>query len=32
MNFEKYPFERLTELLQDIIPNEKYELSALTIG
>ena len=32
MTFEKYPFERLTELLQDIIPNEKYELSALTIG
>ena len=32
MNFEKDPFERLTELLQDIIPNEKYELSALTIG
>ena len=32
MNFEKYPFERLTELLQDIIPNEKYELSALTIA
>ena len=32
MNFEKYPFERLTELLQDIIPNEKYELSARTIS
>ncbi|MBU0924248.1 succinyldiaminopimelate transaminase [bacterium] len=32
MNFEKYPFERLNELLQDIVPNEKYELSALTIG
>uniref|UniRef100_UPI0040484998 succinyldiaminopimelate transaminase n=1 Tax=Aliarcobacter sp. TaxID=2321116 RepID=UPI0040484998 len=32
MNFEKYPFERLSELLQDIVPNEKYELSALTIG
>ena len=32
MNFEKYPFERLTELLEDIVPNEKYELSALTIG
>ena len=32
MNFEKYPFEKLNELLADIIPNEKYELSALTIG
>ena len=32
MTFEKYPFERLSELLQDIVPNEKYELSALTIG
>jgi N-succinyldiaminopimelate aminotransferase len=32
MNFEKYPFERLSELLEDIVPNEKYELSALTIG
>ncbi len=32
MNFEKYPFERLNDLLQDIRPNEKYELSALTIG
>ena len=32
MNFEKYPFEKLNDLLQDIIPNEKYEPSALTIG
>lgn len=32
MNFEKYPFERLNELLADVVPNEKYELSALTIG
>lgn len=32
MNFEKYPFERLAEVLSDITPNEKYELSALTIG
>ena len=32
MNFEKYPFEKLNELLAGIIPNEKYELSALTIG
>jgi len=30
--FEKYPFERLAELLQDIIPNKDYDLSALTIG
>ncbi len=32
MNFEKYPFEKLNELLKDITPNEKYGLSALTIG
>lgn len=32
MNFEKYPFEKLNELLEGIIPNKKYELSALTIG
>ncbi|PUE64346.1 succinyldiaminopimelate transaminase [Arcobacter caeni] len=32
MNFEKYPFEKLNELLEGIVPNEKYELSALTIG
>ncbi|NVJ52464.1 MAG: succinyldiaminopimelate transaminase [Campylobacteraceae bacterium] len=32
MKFEKYPFEKLTELLKDITPNENYELSALTIG
>lgn len=32
MNFEKYPFERLTEILADITPNENYELSVLTIG
>ncbi len=32
MNFEKYPFERLNELLADVKPNDKYELSALTIG
>ena len=32
MTFEKYPFEKLTELLADVTPNEKYELSALTIG
>ena len=32
MNFEKYPFERLNELLSDIKANEDYELSVLTIG
>ena len=32
MNFEPYPFEKLNNLLQDIIPNKKYEESALTIG
>ncbi len=32
MNFEKYPFEKLNELLADVKPNENYELSALTIG
>lgn len=32
MNFEKYPFEKLNELLADVTPNENYELSALTIG
>ena len=32
MNFEKYPFERLSELLEDVKPNENYELSVLTIG
>ncbi|XPV68994.1 MAG: succinyldiaminopimelate transaminase [Halarcobacter sp.] len=32
MNFEKYPFEKLNELLENVTPNSKYELSALTIG
>ncbi|QKF83167.1 succinyldiaminopimelate transaminase [Halarcobacter ebronensis] len=32
MNFEKYPFEKLNELLKDIKPNDNYEPSALTIG
>ena len=32
MNFEKYPFEKLNELLKDIKPNENYDLSSLTIG
>jgi len=31
-NFEKYPFERLNELLKDTKANENYELSSLTIG
>jgi len=31
-NFEKYPFERLNELLENITPNKKYKLSSLTIG
>ncbi len=32
MNFEKYPFERLNELLVNVNPNENFELAALTIG
>ena len=32
MVFEKYPFEKLNELLADIEPNKEYELAALTIG
>jgi len=32
MNFEKYPFEKLNELLKDIVPNSNYEASSLTIG
>jgi len=32
MNFEPYPFEKLNNLLQNIIPNENYEASVLTIG
>jgi len=32
MNFEKYPFEKLNELLKDVKPNEDYLLSSLTIG
>ena len=31
-NFEKYPFERLNELLKNITPNSNYKLSSLTIG
>ncbi|HIP12185.1 MAG TPA: succinyldiaminopimelate transaminase [Arcobacter sp.] len=32
MNFEKYPFEKLNELLKDITPSKDYEASSLTIG
>lgn len=32
MNFEPYPFEKLNNLLQNIIPNKNYEASVLTIG
>ena len=32
MNFEPYPFEKLNNLLQNIIPNNNYAPSALTIG
>jgi len=31
-NFEKYPFERLNELLKDITPCSDHALSSLTIG
>ena len=32
MKFEPYPFEKLNNLLQNIIPNNAYAPSALTIG
>ena len=32
MKFELYPFEKLNNLLQNIIPNKNYEASVLTIG
>jgi len=32
MKFEKYPFEKLTNLLKDVVPNKNYEPSILTIG
>ncbi|MDA3907551.1 MAG: succinyldiaminopimelate transaminase [Sulfurimonas sp.] len=32
MNFEPYPFEKLNDLLEDIVPNSNYAPSALTIG
>jgi aspartate/methionine/tyrosine aminotransferase len=32
MNFEPYPFEKLNNLLQDVIPNKGLNPSVLTIG
>lgn len=32
MKFEPYPFEKLNNLLEDIIPNNAYTPSSLTIG
>jgi aspartate/methionine/tyrosine aminotransferase len=32
MHFKPYPFERLNELLQNIVPNKEYTPSVLTIG
>ncbi|MCK9491073.1 MAG: succinyldiaminopimelate transaminase [Sulfurimonas sp.] len=32
MNFEPYPFEKLNDLLKNIIPNPKFTPSTLTIG
>ncbi|WP_294963270.1 succinyldiaminopimelate transaminase [Sulfurimonas sp.] len=32
MNFEPYPFEKLNDLLENIVPNPKYVPSVLTIG
>ena len=32
MHFEPYPFEKLNELLKNIIPNKNYVPSVLTIG
>ena len=32
MKFEPYPFEKLNNLLKNIIPNKNYEPSVLTIG
>ncbi len=32
MNFETYPFEKLNDLLKDIVPNSDYEPLTLTIG
>ena len=32
MQFEAYPFEKLTQLLEDIVPNRDYAPMSLTIG
>lgn len=32
MEFERYPFEKLNEILEGITPNKDYDLCALTIG
>ena len=32
MQFEKYPFQKLSELLEDITPNESFSSLTLTIG
>ena len=32
MNFEPYPFEKLNNLLENIVPNDKYSPAILTIG
>jgi len=32
MDFEKYPFEKLNTLLEDIEPNDSYEPKSLTIS
>ena len=32
MNFETYPFEKLNNLLNDIMPSSEYEALSLTIG
>jgi aspartate/methionine/tyrosine aminotransferase len=32
MNFEPYPFEKLNNLLKNVLPNEALEASVLTIG
>jgi aspartate/methionine/tyrosine aminotransferase len=32
MNFETYPFEKLAQLLKNVVPNSEYEPLSLTIG
>jgi aspartate/methionine/tyrosine aminotransferase len=32
MNFETYPFEKLAQLLKNVVPNPEYEALSLTIG